>query len=1475
MTSRDKLRCCRMASAIGFIVGLGLLGGPFSQAQAATREFSGDGGGIGPFKLWSDPNNWYPVGVPQNGEDLRFHDVSFGVGDDPPPMINDLIDLRVRSMEFIFSMQIVNGLSLNWQLGGNEVGITDSIKHTGANESQLRINCPIKLLANASIENFDNRATGPCDLYLNGAIDLNGHNLTITVAEDDMVALSGSIAGQGNLHLHGAGGGMGGRIRLTGTNNNTFQGSITLYGAGNYGARLILEKQSANAVPGSLFVRQGALAQFSRSDQVADTATVMVYGGGKFDLNGHDDLIGNLTLSTASADTPIPIVSTAGGVLSVAGSINSLNSSVGNPPSDHSIQGRLELPSGEHTIWVDNGKLDIQAMMTGFGNFTKTGDGTLILSASNSFNSSITINEGILDVRHNRGLGDTAGSTAISNGVLTLSDVAIGEELLFVLGRSTGGDLPGSVVNVVGTASWAGQVALYTNLNIIGGDMTITGPISGEGGLGCFSGGTIQLGGSLPNTYTGLTLSRSPLLVLAKSGGARAVSGLLEVGSASGPQREVRWLASAQAPDATVKLHKTALINLNGFDDTFGPITFSGGRIETGTGLLGINGLVTANAHPGAATINGHLYLNPGYREFRVFDGDFIDDLIVEATITGPGHLQKTELGHMLLGGSNSYTGLTLVDEGILSARDTAALGAGDPGTLVAPGATLQLNGLAGGIVRERISLGGHPSDGGHLDVFGNVTLRNQFPSIYACLDVATNAGIYVGTGDTLTADGFVSGSGPWYKYGAGTLVFSNANANTYTGDTLIQTGTLELRKPNGVIAVPGNLTIGPAYNSVPAAVRAFQNGGLNANATVTVNAYSLFDLNGNNQSLNRLNLNDGGDVQTGAGTLSFPGGGPVAVGSLNLLGSQASSAFSGRIGLPPNSSLFFTVAPYAPGTIGVTDPELDVSALIPAPVENVNFERAGIYKNGAGEMRLTGNNSFNGRVDVAEGTVTVGSTTALGTTFDATYVNGSASLALINGLTITGETLRLDSTHATALHIRGGNNTWTGPIILARNSGIGVNQDWWLTASGVISGAGSLTKWGGGILSLSGSANNTYAGTTYVNEGTLVMAKTYGYQAVPGNLVVGQTDGSLTAVARHLNHDQIWGNITVNGGGLLDLNNFDEWTGVLTLNGGGDVQTGSGTIYPFTSVSVNPGNFGDPSVILGKLGLYQGTIPFTIAAGVSGATNSDCLISANILQYSANTGLQKNGAGVLRLTGTNTYTGSTTISGGTLWVDGLQAQSTVLADTGTTLQGSGTVGPIYFAGLNTRFLPGSSPGILTCGGLTPIAPASGTLQVELNGPTPGAGYDQLDVRGPVNLTGLALSASLGFGSAASNTFTLIQNDGTDAVVGTFSGLPQGKKLYIGQELFQISYTGGDGNDVVLTRLVTPPPPVLTIEDAGNNAVRLLWPTNDPPFSLQTATNLPATNWLAALPLPTVVGTNHIVTNAVAGTNQFYRLNSP
>jgi hypothetical protein len=79
----------------------------------------------------------------------------------------------------------------------------------------------------------------------------------------------------------------------------------------------------------------------------------------------------------------------------------------------------------------------------------------------------------------------------------------------------------------------------------------------------------------------------------------------------------------------------------------------------------------------------------------------------------------------------------------------------------------------------------------------------------------------------------------------------------------------------------------------------------------------------------------------------------------------------------------------------------------------------------------------------------------------------------------------------------------------------------------------------------------------------------------------------------------------------------------------------------------------------------------------------------------------------------------------------------------------------------------------------------------------------RLDVTGTVNLGGASLVGSLksGFlGGTAGTQYTIINNDGADAVVGTFAGLAQGATVNIGGKNFTISYIGGTGNDVVLTR---------------------------------------------------------------------------
>ena len=86
-----------------------------------------------------------------------------------------------------------------------------------------------------------------------------------------------------------------------------------------------------------------------------------------------------------------------------------------------------------------------------------------------------------------------------------------------------------------------------------------------------------------------------------------------------------------------------------------------------------------------------------------------------------------------------------------------------------------------------------------------------------------------------------------------------------------------------------------------------------------------------------------------------------------------------------------------------------------------------------------------------------------------------------------------------------------------------------------------------------------------------------------------------------------------------------------------------------------------------------------------------------------------------------------------------------------------------------------------------------------LNGTTAGTGYDQLNVTGTVNLGGATLQVNP-LATSVGDTFTIIQNDGTDPVEGTFAGLAEGAWFTVGTAMFTITYKGGDGNDVVLTR---------------------------------------------------------------------------
>jgi autotransporter-associated beta strand protein len=187
--------------------------------------------------------------------------------------------------------------------------------------------------------------------------------------------------------------------------------------------------------------------------------------------------------------------------------------------------------------------------------------------------------------------------------------------------------------------------------------------------------------------------------------------------------------------------------------------------------------------------------------------------------------------------------------------------------------------------------------------------------------------------------------------------------------------------------------------------------------------------------------------------------------------------------------------------------------------------------------------------------------------------------------------------------------------------------------------------------------------------------------------------------------------------------------------------------------------------------------------------------------------GLTKSGAGTVILTSANTYGGATTVAAGTLRVNGTQTASAITVQSSATLQGNGTVGVVSVQA-GATLAPGASPGILDTGNVT--FAAGSTLAIELNGTTVDTQYDQLNVTGTVNLGGATLNVTLGFAPAIGTTFTIVNNDGSDAVNGTFAGLLEASMFAAGGQQFRINYAAGDGNDVVLTTLTAPSTPAPT-----------------------------------------------------------------
>lgn len=158
-----------------------------------------------------------------------------------------------------------------------------------------------------------------------------------------------------------------------------------------------------------------------------------------------------------------------------------------------------------------------------------------------------------------------------------------------------------------------------------------------------------------------------------------------------------------------------------------------------------------------------------------------------------------------------------------------------------------------------------------------------------------------------------------------------------------------------------------------------------------------------------------------------------------------------------------------------------------------------------------------------------------------------------------------------------------------------------------------------------------------------------------------------------------------------------------------------------------------------------------------------------------------------LYFTGDSTYTGTTQVFGGALFVTG-SLVSAVTVNPNTILGGNGFVGDVD---IHTGGLSLPADGIFSMGSLS--LDSTSVVEMEINGPNAGDDYSQFIASGPISLGNaqLHLQMSSGYTPAAGKVFLLAQNDSNVAVSGTFKDLPEGSLVFLNGGPLQISYVGG------------------------------------------------------------------------------------
>jgi autotransporter-associated beta strand protein len=519
--------------------------------------------------------------------------------------------------------------------------------------------------------------------------------------------------------------------------------------------------------------------------------------------------------------------------------------------------------------------------------------------------------------------------------------------------------------------------------------------------------------------------------------------------------------------------------------------------------------------------------------------------------------------------------------------------------------------------------------------------------------------------------------------------------------------------------------------------------------------------------TVNDLQLDSGSVVHAGAGIFTL----------------------AGNVNLAPNGGTFYG----ANGAINLTANLIGASA---------------VTYLGSGTTLAAANTGFAGRHFIGRGTagrVVIDSESRLGPN-PPTFTAGQ--------LTFNNGTLQTTASLAISDPNRGLTADVNGAIF-SPNTGTT------LTLARPLTGGGGLTKAGGGTLLL--AANNTFTGILNVDT-----SSTSGSDGVLRITNGGAVSSAALIQIRNNNSGSSTLQLDGSGGGIVITKVFNvscRNNAVATIQNVAGTNTLTGRINLGTGGNMFNIQSDAGQLTFSGINQYNGDLTGGRTYAFSGAGHH--LVSGAILNSTngAPISLSKTGPGTLTMTAANTYGGSTTVSGGTLLLNGSLATSSVTVGNTATLAGNGTIGGAVTVQFGGTMSPGTSVGRLTVNNTVTLQAGSTTF-MELD--QAANTNDVLRTTGTLTYGGNLVVTNLAGTLAAGDSFRLFDAPNYSGAFANLNLPPLDGNL-----IWQ--FTPTNGTLAVVSTVATTPTNIVAV--VIGNTLELSWPDEHTGWILQAQTN--------------------------------------